>query len=84
MISYVQFYDLLNMDFIHSGAARGRANEQLPISFEDSSIVILIVKFLSMEILLFENCLFIFEYEDSCFFFLSSEFVIYSLLVPSV
>jgi hypothetical protein len=59
------------LDFIidHSGATR-----QLTISFGD----------LHIEILLLQNCLFIFELDSYCIFFLPSESHIHSLLVLSL
>jgi hypothetical protein len=45
----------------YSGVTKEGANEKLPISFGDLSSVILISKLLPIEILLFQNCLFIFE-----------------------
>ncbi len=44
-----------------SGATKGDVNGQLPISFGD----------LPIEIFLFQDCLFIFELDSNCIFFLS-------------
>jgi hypothetical protein len=46
---------------VDSGATKGEANGQLLISFGD----------LPIEILLFQNCLFIFEVDSNCIFFSS-------------
>jgi len=47
----------------------GGGNGQLPISFEDLPIVIFISRFLPVEILVLQNCLFIFELDSQCVFF---------------
>jgi hypothetical protein len=47
----------------------GGANGQLPISFGYLPIAIFISKLLPIEILLFQNCLFIFELDSNCVFF---------------
>ena len=46
--------------------SQGVANKQLPISFGGLPIVVFICKFLPIEILLCETCLFIFELGISC------------------
>jgi hypothetical protein len=66
-----------------SSATKGQANGQLSISFGDLPIVIFIRKVLSLEILLFQNCLFIFELGSKKIFLSSKSFVHY-LLVLSV
>jgi hypothetical protein len=66
-----------------SGATKRKANGQLHISFGDMSITIFISKLLPIEILLFQNCLFIFELDSNCIFFLPSESRMHSLLVLS-
>jgi hypothetical protein len=47
----------------------GGVNGQLPISFEDLPIVIFISRFLPIEILVLQNCLFIFRLDSQCIFF---------------
>jgi hypothetical protein len=49
----------------------GVANGQLPISFTDLPIVIFTSKLLPIEILLFQNCLFIFELDSNYIVFSS-------------
>jgi hypothetical protein len=51
----------LGIILLYSGATRGEANGQLPISFGGSPIVNFISKLLPIEILLFQNFLFIFK-----------------------
>jgi hypothetical protein len=68
----------------NSGATDGEANGQLPISFGDLPIAIFISKLLSIEILLFQNYLFIFELDGNCIFFPPSESHVHTLLVLSV
>jgi hypothetical protein len=67
-----------------SGVTKGEANGQLPISFGGLPIVIFISKFLPIEIFLFQNCLFIFELDSKCIFFLPSESYMHCLFVLSV
>ncbi len=57
------------MSRISSGATKGEANGQLPISFRDLSIEIFIIKFVPTEVLLSQNYLFIFELHSQCIFF---------------
>ena len=64
-----------------SGVANRGANEQLPISFGDLPIVIFMSKFLFIEVLLFQNGLFIFELDSNCIFILPSESHMHFLLV---
>jgi hypothetical protein len=52
---------------IHSGATKGEANGQLPISFGDFPI----------EVLLFQNCLFNLKLDSNCTFF-SSVWITYA------
>jgi hypothetical protein len=46
----------------------GVTDWQWPIPFEDLPIVIFIRELLPIEILLFQNCLFIFELDSNCNF----------------
>jgi hypothetical protein len=53
----------------NSDATKGEPNRLLLISFGDLFIAIFISELLSIEILLFQNCLFIFELDSNCIFF---------------
>jgi len=69
---------------VASGVAKRGANGQLPILFGDLPIVSFVNKLLPIEILYFQNCLFIFGLNTVCIFFLRSKSHMHSMLLLSV
>ena len=84
----VRSYRLCHLSYwqyrLDSGIAKGGANEQLLISFGNLPIVIFMSKFLPIEVLLFQNGLFIFKLDSNSIFILPSESHMHFLLVLSV